>query len=378
MRLTALALLLSSASVSAEPLPADCLDRTMATSIQGVAASRGISLALLRLQDGAEWTWTAGDIGDADATALGAQHAFRIASNTKTFTAAAVLRLIEQGRLGLDDPLQSRLSAEEAAALQSAGYDTAAITLRHLLNHTSGLREHVDEAYLQRSAAPERKQWTAQEQVERAMRAGPPLAAPGAEFHYSDTGYILLGNLIERSTGEPLPQALRELLDWPRLGLRQTWTEVREPDRAARVHQHWNGQDTYDWHASFDLYGGGGLVATPLDLARFTRALLRDEVFDDPASLQTMRTPGREDSWNGYGAGLFTLVVDGEPLLGHSGFWNSFAFASLQQGVVYAGATVEKTGTPYAELLATMRTAWQDCSRRAGPASATPANGARR
>ncbi|MBW8311180.1 MAG: beta-lactamase family protein [Rhizobium sp.] len=376
MRLLAL---VPALALLAAPAFADAPKRAMQACLQahfdaldlGLDKALGVSVAVLPMQGGEAWQGARG-VADRDrGEALTTGHAFRIASNTKTYTAAAVLRLAEQGKLGLDDPIAAHLPAAFVVALEEGGYDPRAIRIRHLLTHTAGLREHVSEDFLLRQAGPEAREWTVPEQLDLAMAAGAPLSPPGTEFHYSDTGYVLLGSIIERHAGQPLPAALRELQAWDANGLAHTWFEMLDPARAPQAHQYWQGRDTRGWHPSFDLYGGGGIVATPADMAAFLRLLLEGRLFEQSASLQTMRTPGVADAWNDYGAGLFELEVDGERLTGHSGFWNTFAFHSPADGVVFAGAVVEKTALPYAALVGSLRGAYRDCA--AGRKEAAPA-----
>lgn len=339
-----------------------CLDARLDAAGLDIDALVGLSVAILPVGD--KWSWSAArGLADRETgQALTAGHAFRIASNTKTWTAAGVLRLVEQGKLGLDDSIARHLPDDYVDRLARGGYDPRAIRVRHLLNHTAGLREHVSEDWLKRHGANPDRVWTAREQLDLAMAAGAPLAEPGAEFHYSDTGYILLGAMIERYTGQPLHAALRAMQRWDALGLQRTWFETREPERAPQAQQYWAGQPIRHWHPSFDLYGGGGLVATPTDMAVFLKALLAGELFESPASLAFIQAPGLPDVWNGYGAGLFRPEIDGEKLLGHAGFWNTFAFLSPRDGVIYAGATVEKTALPYPQLIGTLRAAFRACA----------------
>lgn len=374
LRLLVLALSLSAAPAFADAPPATlqaCLQSRFEAMDLGPDEALGVSVAVLPMQGGEAWQGARG-LADRDrGEALTTGHAFRIASNTKTYTAAAVLRLAEMGKLGLDDPIAAHLPDAFVATLEKGGYDPRAIRIRHLLTHTAGLREHVSEDFLLRQAGPDAREWTVPEQLELAMAAGAPLSPPGAGFHYSDTGYVLLGSIIERHAGKPLPAALRELQAWDGNGLAHTWFETLEPARAPRAHQYWQGRDTHGWHPSFDLYGGGGIVATPTDMAAFLRLLLEGKLFEQAGSLQAMRTPGVAGAWNDYGAGLFELDVEGEKLTGHSGFWNTFAFHSPADGVVFAGAVVEKTALPYAALIGSLRGAYRDCA--AGRREATQA-----
>lgn len=358
-----LALVASPALAADSTTPrAACLDSQFAALPMDPATDVGLSVAMLPMHG--DWSWQgARGVADRDAgTPLTPAHGFRIASITKTFTAAAVLRLVEQGRLGLQDPIAQHLEPEVVALLVSGGYDPQAIRLHHVLTHTSGMREHVTEAFLARHGDGSGYRSTAKEQVKLAMEVGEPLAAPGEAFHYSDTGYVLLGLVIEGQTGQPLHEALRSLQAWDANGLGNSWFETLEPARAPQAHQYWQGRDTHGWHPSFDLYGGGGIVAPPGDVAAFLRVLLKGGLFEGAGSLEFMRTPGVSGAWNDYGAGLFNLAVDGETMIGHSGYWNTFVFLSPEDGVIFAGAVGEKTALPYGPLLGALRTAYRACA----------------
>jgi D-alanyl-D-alanine carboxypeptidase len=251
---------------------------------------------------------------------------------TKTFTAAAILRLFEEGRLGLDDPIGRHLPAEHAALLQADGYAVDSITVRHLLTHTSGIFDYAtDQRYFEAVFGNPARRWTRTEQVRAAMEWGQPRFSPGAGYHYSDTGYILLGEMIERLTRQPMGQAFRTLLGYDRLGLDETYLESLEPGPAAAAdlsHPYFGEMDTFGFDPSLDLYGGGGLVSSAEDLARFYRALLRGEVFRRPSTLQVMITvpPTNGRSPGGpYAMGLQRMTIGGQECWGHTGFWGTAA-----------------------------------------------------
>jgi D-alanyl-D-alanine carboxypeptidase len=256
---------------------------------------------------------------------------FRIASNTKTYTAAATLRLVEQGEIDLDGPVGPLISDESRAALQADGYDTDAITVRRLLLHTAGLYDFgTDAAYQGAILADMSHRWTRIEQVRWATDHGDPLGAPGEFFAYSDTGYVLLGEIVERASGDDLPTAYRSLLDVDDRGLDATWFETLEdvPEAAGpRAHQYFADIDAYGADPSFDLYGGGGLDASAADLARFYRALLAGDVFDDPATLDTMLEIPPVSASEGVAMGLYEIDIAGESCWYHRGFWGTFAVA---------------------------------------------------
>lgn len=278
-------------------------------------------------------TLAAGVFDRASGRRLEPHHGFRVASVTKTFVAASVLRLHEQGRMGLDDPIARHLSAEYAALLRGDGYAVDSITVRHLLTHTGGIHDYAtDERYFAAVFGDPAHRWTRMEQVRGAMEWGEPRFAPGAGFHYSDTGYVLLGEMIERLTGQPLGQALRSLLDFDRLGLDETYLETLDsvpPAARERSHAYFGDIGTGGWDPSFDLYGGGGLVSTAEDLARFYRALLRGEVFERAETLRTMLAvpPASVEAPGGpYAMALQRRIIGGRECWGHTGFWGTAAY----------------------------------------------------
>jgi D-alanyl-D-alanine carboxypeptidase len=267
----------------------------------------------------------------ARATLLTPDQGLRIASNTKTFTAAAVLRLVEQHTLNIDDPIGRWLLPETVTVLAAGGYDPDAITVRQLLLHTSGIYDYgKDTAYQAAVVANPAKRWTRLEQVRWAVEHGQPVSAPGSVYSYSDTGYILLGEIIERATGQPLGAAYRTLLGFNRLGLRATYLESLEPTppaTAPRAHQYAGDADGFDLDPSFDLYGAAGLVSTVEDLGAFYRALLHGEVFTTPDTLNTMLTIPPTNLDAHAAMGIFRDDINGQPCWSHSGFWNTYVLS---------------------------------------------------
>jgi D-alanyl-D-alanine carboxypeptidase len=284
---------------------------------------------------------------------------FRIASVTKPFVAAATLRLVEDGLLSLDDSVATLLPGEVDEVLRSGGYETETITLAHLLTHTSGIYDFASDAYdptiadgftAQVHRDPGRR-WTRVEQIGFAMSHGKPYGPPGAVYAYSDTGACLVGDVLERTTGLTMGGAIRRLVGYERLGLAHTWQETIEPeppDLPPLSHQYEGEHDVSDMDASVDLYGGGGLLSTCGDLARFFRALLRGEVFGRAATLETMTTtlsgvPRAEDVSESDDPGraamfLFRVDAGGESWWGHDGYWGTPAYTCPARDVtVVAG-----------------------------------------
>ena len=270
---------------------------------------------------------------------LTVNHPLRVASNTKTFIAAAILRLWEEQQVSLDDSITNYISCAHTSLLQSQGYALPEITVRHLLTHTSGLFDYADSPAFSRQIHQQPlHHWTRTEQIQLAMSEGKPYGPPGDVFRYCDTGYILLGEIIENATGNNLGAALRELLDYSSLGLNSTWlekTEVPPEVCLAAVHQYDGDLDSYALDASFDIYGGGGLMSTVGDLARFMRGLFTGQVYRHPQTLATMLTTVNASRGGPTAYGEF-VQVPGEYRMGiecdssnkvysHKGYFGSYA-----------------------------------------------------
>jgi len=352
----------AAATPSAKAAPAAATARLQEVIEKFLAANPtapGVSASVICPRLGLDWSGAAGHTARNTDDPLTPRHTFRIASNTKTYVAASVLRLAELGRLTLDDPLARYLTDEERILLTADGYDLAAITLRHVLSHTSGLDEHAgDDRYAAAILADPLHVWTRDEQVRRCVEWRDPVGAPGERYKYSDTGYVLLGGIIERMTGRNLGQAVHELVDLDRLGLRSTWWEVNEPTppgAGPRAHQYYGDQDTYDWNPSLDLYGGGGLLTDVRDLGQFMRLLMKGQVLRNQASLAAMTGDGTPP----YRLGLMCMELDGLMAWGHQGFWNTFAFHVPSLDLTVSGCVLDHHATNgrvlAAELVAAVR-----------------------
>ncbi len=284
-----------------------------------------------------------GSLNDDDPESIGVNAPLRIASNTKTFVAVAALKLVEQDVLSLDGPIRDHLPEPHVRQLEDGGYNVDAISLRMLLNHTSGIPDHAQTVfYFDEILADFDKEWTREDQVRIAMRMADPIGAPGERFSYSDTGYVLVGAMIEQATGQALGPAVRELA-YGDLLLRDTWWEVMEPAPEhveQRFAQEAFGGSLWRIHPSVDLYGGGGLVSTLGDLAKFHTAAARGELLDDPALNAALVTPTPQslEADSGYGMGFFVREYAGETCYEHSGFWGTLAVYCPDSNVTVATA----------------------------------------
>ncbi len=234
---------------------------------------------------------------------------FRVGSVTKQFTAAAFLRLAEQSKLSLDDSAARFVDGMPAA--------WAGITLRHLLNHTSGIPEFSKlPDYADRRRGPREL-----EQSFARLYAFPLESAPGGKYSYSNSGYILLSHILERVTGRTFGEHLRAEFFAP-LSLDDTAVDNNGtivPRRAAGYFRP-QGKLTNAPFINMDVpMGAGALRSTVRDLWRWTEALMGGRVIT-PASLAAMTTPGLGD----YGLGLVIRARNGRRLIEHGGSIEGF------------------------------------------------------
>ncbi|MEP2935454.1 MAG: serine hydrolase domain-containing protein [Gilvibacter sp.] len=292
----------------------------------------GILLAVLAPDLDLNWQGAAGFDSKTKEHELSSDQPFRIASITKTFTAVSILRLSEMGALNIDDPIDAYISQEHKDILLQDKYDLSAITIKHCLQHTSGLFDYAvgNNDYVMTAMEDPNKRWTRAEQIQFAIDHGDPVGKPGEIFHYSDTAYVLLGAIIERLTGKGLAQANRELINFDKIGLTSTWLESLEPapeGMPTKARSYLDELDATDWDNSVDLYGGGGYVATAQDLAKFYHHLFNDNIFEKPETLAIMLSDNgitnQGSTAAAYKMGLWEIKTPNGSGFMHNGFWGS-------------------------------------------------------
>lgn len=255
---------------------------------------------------------------------------FRMGSITKQFTAAAIMRLVEQGRISLDDPITKHVP----------GYNTQGreITVLHLLTHTSGIKSYTEIRRVMQDE-PERE-FTHEELLD--MVQDEPLAfEPGAAHAYSNTGYYLLGMIIENVSGKDYCAYLHDELFGP-LDLKRTRcdsnTEIikgRAQGYAVVGEKMVNDRGL----ATGTPFAAGMLLASAHDLVVWADALAAGKVVS-PASYKLMSTPFKLEGGEviDYGLGLFIDSLDGHARIQHGG--DIFGFNSMLARFPDDGVTV--------------------------------------
>lgn len=262
-----------------------------------------------------------------DGTEMAPSGAFRIGSITKMFTATVIIQLAEDGVLTLDDPMS--LWLPEVAEQLPYGNS---ITLRHLLTHTSGVFNIVEhEAYYgdlftevkideeEGNASLACVQRDPNDTLARYVYGKDALFEPGAQWHYSNTNYTLLGMVIEKATAKSLADAYRTYIYEP-LEMTSTYLDCYEEPVIGVVHGYMGFGDTMtdvtELHESIG-WSAGGLVSTASDLVTFARGLFGGELFDKPESLEAMMTAAPGSSY-----GLGVMLQDDD--VGHAGYIAGF------------------------------------------------------
>ncbi|WP_425329466.1 serine hydrolase domain-containing protein [Streptomyces inhibens] len=263
-----------------------------------------------------------------------AEDRYRVGSITKTFIATVALQLEAEGKLSLDDTVDHWLPG----LVRGNGHDGTHITLRQILNHTSGIYSYTeDEGFKRREFSTDFLRhrydtWTPRQIVELAMTHRPDFA-PGDRWQYSDTNYILAGMVIQKATGHTYAHEIERRILRP-LHMDSTTlpgTESHMPRPSGRAYSKLTGNlggpgepgsVTYDVTGLNPSLAGaaGEIVSTSRDLNRFYRALLSGKLLK-PRQLKEMTTtvPVGAGTNVSYGLGLMKLKSACGDLWGHSG-----------------------------------------------------------
>jgi D-alanyl-D-alanine carboxypeptidase len=245
------------------------------------------------------------------------QTVYQLASVTKQFTSMATLMLVDQGKLSLD--------AKVSAILPGLPEAWAPVTIRHLLTHTSGIKSYTDVFGAQKVA--DSRVFTSAE-ILALVKDAPLQFAPGERFAYCNTGYYLLGMVIEKVSGKPYGQLVSERIFKP-LGMTASayddYADAR-PIRA-RGYSTVNGQTTPAEHTHpSQPFAAGALVSTVVDLAKWDAALAARK-FLKPASYDAMWTPPRlnDGKPSTYAFGWGVDPYRGHARLSHGGGISGFS-----------------------------------------------------
>jgi D-alanyl-D-alanine carboxypeptidase len=264
----------------------------------------------------------AGTAGWADRDAhvsMRAPDRYRIASVTKAFVSVVILQLEAEGKLDIDAPVEKYLPG-----LVPNG---AAIPLRELMNHTSGLFDYTeDQSFGDVILANPARIWTPRELLAYAFTHAPNFA-PGTDYRYSNTNYILLGLVTEAVTHKPLGESLQERIFTP-LNLTSTSVPLTIELAPDFVHGYYDKLDAAPLLSPSWGWAAGGIVSNARDVTAFYRALMTGKLLP-PAQLAEMKSGSQAD--DSYGLGIQRDRTICGLVYGHDGdfvAWRNVVFAT--------------------------------------------------
>ncbi|KAA0777183.1 class A beta-lactamase-related serine hydrolase [Bacillus sp. AR2-1] len=266
---------------------------------------------------GKNWSYAAGIADLRTKKTMKTDFRFRIGSVTKTFIATFLLQLSGENRLNLDDSIEKWLPG----VIQGNGYDGNQITIRQILNHTSGIADYVNSKDF--DIMDTKKSYTAEEFVKMGI-SFPPDFAPGKGWSYSNTGYVSLGILIEKVTGNSYVEEVENRIIEP-LDLSNTFlpgnSSVIPGTKHARGYFQLDGASelkdvTYINPGSSD----GDMISTADDLNKFFTYLLSGKLLKEQQLKQMLTTVPTNREGTGYGLGIYEIKLpNGVSVWGHRG-----------------------------------------------------------
>lgn len=297
------------------------LNRTL-DSMRARIGAKSFSAAI-QFADGAVWAHADGVSSISPIADVTTSDAYLIGSVTKTITSACVLQLADEGALSLDDSLHQWLD--------TMPYINPNITIRQLLQHTSGIYDVLSHPHNQDSLmADVSRIWTPEELIARFI--GAPLFSPGARWSYSNTNYFLLDMIIKRVTGRPFYTEIRSRFYTPLLlnsfaipafesittPVAHCWMDITGDRILDDAH------DFYMSYLSLNSTAGaaGGYFATPTDCTKWMRKYMRGDLLSAPMMTEARRTVSAPGSQGGlYGLGQMKNLSDflGYEAYGHGG-----------------------------------------------------------
>ncbi len=250
---------------------------------------------------------------------------FRLASVSKAFTAMSIMILAEKEKLNYGDDIRKYL----------AEWPYPGMTVRHLLNHTSGVPDYIallDEHWdIPNKGTPNRKIATGYDAFDMLVKHQPPAQfQPGEKWEYSNSGYVLLALIVENISGKIFDQFLQDHIFGP-LEMRQTllYSPVKDPYIYRRVYGYRLGEDgkyaANDEHYVNGMFGDGEVYSVPADLLKWDQALYTEKLVSKK-TLEMAFSPTvlNDGSTYDYGFGWGIGEIDGKRIVEHDGGWVGF------------------------------------------------------
>ena len=297
-------------------------DRALQRSLDGLVRNPDVPAALASVRDkhGRVTNYTAGVADIRTRAKVPTDGYVRIASNTKMYTAVVVLQLAGEGKLKLDESVETYLPG----VVRGEGIDAEKITVRQLLQHTSGLQDH---SFLDKGILPVRDRYfDARELLDSTLAQGSAFA-PGTDWDYSNGGYVLLGLIAQKVAGRPFAELVTtRIID--RLGLSETYypgpgdRTVRKPHAKGYLPAE-DGKliDITEFDPSI-AGAAGQIIATPSDVNKFLVGLHTGELLQPREQAEMRKTVAAKPLPGGWTYGLGLIKFDlscGGTAYGHGG-----------------------------------------------------------
>ncbi|KKD52709.1 MULTISPECIES: serine hydrolase domain-containing protein [Paenibacillus] len=296
---------------------------------QVVTNKRVPSVVAGGLQDGERWSYATGTASFEVPRPVEPDFSFRIGSITKTFTATVVLQLAQEKKLNLDDSVEKWLPG----VIKGNGYDGNKITIRQLLNHTSGLASYTDLDFRDITLPQNPFRYYSSDELISMGLAKPLVYAPGKGWNYSNMNTILAGQIIQKVTGDTYAEQIRKRLIEP-LGMTGTFVMENShniPGKHATGYNMDRSGHLYDLTEMSQSWANaaGDIVSTTKDLTTFFSSLLGGKLLNQEIMDQMFTTV---DSPIGkVGLGIYEIkTADGQSYWGHAG--GTFGFESRAFG----------------------------------------------
>ena len=249
----------------------------------------------------------------------------RIGSNTKTFVAVVILQLVQEGKISLDEPIETYLPG----LLRGEGIDGTKITVRQLLQHTSGLPEYHDTLVLEKDIFQVKDNYYSHRDLLDVALGKPAAFEPGSQFTYTNTNYIVLTLLAERLEHRPFAEQIDKRIVEP-LGLSRTYYPGpgEEDIRGTHPHGYHRNTPTEEWKDITRIDpswagGAGAMISTPSELTKFIQATFDGTLLNQDSITEMKKTVDTDhpEIWmGGYGLGIFPMSLScGGEAWGHSG-----------------------------------------------------------
>ena len=274
----------------------------------------------------------------------------RIGSNTKTFVAVVIMQLVQEGKITLDEPIETYLPG----LLKGEGIDATKITVRQLLQHTSGLPEYTDQIGLEDIFQVRDIYYSPRDLIDIAL-THPAAFEPGSQFKYTNTNYIVLSLLAEKVTHRPLAEQITQRITEP-LGLTHTYYPGpgEEDIRGTHPHGYHRNSSAEEWKDITRMDpswagGAGAMISTPSELGTFIQATFNGTLLTQDSITEMKKTVDTGQPNHGYGLGIFSMPLScGGEAWGHSGGLPGYV---TQNMVGPDGTTVTTAGTAWGPAL---------------------------